>query len=169
MRGHHISQLLRLKVARHAHEQLVESEVATGVDDGAGAVVHNQELIGLNGLTVLFDEVGKHQAGMGFIAIELYGHGRQFVKGQCACTLGLNPRWHVDMYQASGPALNWRGDSRKVGLILFWCGWRWQFCGRRRLRCAGARGNAQRFRQSGAILGRWLYGKIERAALSAGR
>ena len=76
MRRDHIGQLLRRKVAGHAHEQLVEGQVATGVDDGTCAVVHDQELIGLNGLTVLFDEVGEHQAGMGFVAVKLYGHGR---------------------------------------------------------------------------------------------
>ena len=75
MRGHDIGQLLRRKVARHAHEQLIEGEVATWVNDGACAVVHDQKLIGLNRLPVLFNQVGKHQAGVVFVAVKLDRHG----------------------------------------------------------------------------------------------
>ena len=74
MRGNQIGELLRRKMPRHAHEQLVESQIAAGIDDGSRAVVHNQELIGLNGLAVLLDEVGEHQADVVFVAIELNGH-----------------------------------------------------------------------------------------------
>ena len=75
MRGNQIGELLRREMPRHAHEQLVESQVATGINDGARAVVHDQELVGLNRLTVLLDEVGEHQTDVVFVAIELNGHG----------------------------------------------------------------------------------------------
>ena len=59
---------------RHPHEQLVERQVATGVDDGTGVIVHDQELVGLNRLPILLDEVGKHEAGVMLVAIEFQGH-----------------------------------------------------------------------------------------------
>ena len=58
----------------HAHEQFIEREVATGVDDGARVVVNDQELVGLNRLPILLDEVGEHQAGVILVAIEFQGH-----------------------------------------------------------------------------------------------
>ena len=64
----------------HPNEQLVEREIAARVDDGAGVVVHDQELIGLHGLPILLDEVGEHQASMIFVAVEFQGHGHPAVQ-----------------------------------------------------------------------------------------
>ena len=60
----------------HPHKQLVEREVAAGVDDGAGVAIHDQKLIGLHGHTVLLDKVGEHQTGVILVAVEFQGHGR---------------------------------------------------------------------------------------------
>lgn len=63
------------EMLRHPHEQLVERQVATGVDDGTGVIVHDQELVGLHRLPILLDEVGEHDASMILVAIEFDGHG----------------------------------------------------------------------------------------------
>ena len=62
MRSDQVGQVLRREVVRKRQIQLVESDRPTRVDHGAHAVVNNQKLIGLYGLTVLIDEVGEHQA-----------------------------------------------------------------------------------------------------------
>ena len=62
---------------RHAKEQLVKGQVAARVDDGARAVVHNQELVGLHRLAVLFHQVGEHQADMLRITVKLNGRRHQ--------------------------------------------------------------------------------------------
>jgi hypothetical protein len=63
------------EVLATSQEQLVERQVAARVDDGAGAVVHDQELVGLHSLPILLDEVGEHQAGVVFVAEKFNGHG----------------------------------------------------------------------------------------------
>ena len=63
------------EVLRHPHEQLVERQVATGVDDGTGVIVHDQELVGLHCLSIFLNEVGEHEAGVVLVTIEFDGHG----------------------------------------------------------------------------------------------
>lgn len=70
-----VRQLLRREMARHAQKELVERQVAAGVDDGAGAVVDDEELVRLHGVAVAADQVGEHQAHMLRVAVELDGHG----------------------------------------------------------------------------------------------
>ena len=44
------------------------------IDDGARIVINDQKLIGLHGLPILFDEVGKHQASVIFVAVKFQSH-----------------------------------------------------------------------------------------------
>ena len=87
MRSHgfrnHIGKLLRWEVPRHAHEQLIESQIAARIDDGSSTVVDNQKLVALNGLTILFHQVREHQASVGFVAVEFNGHGTGAKSERC--------------------------------------------------------------------------------------
>ena len=58
----------------HAQIQLAVGEVATWINDGAGVVIHDEELVGLNCLTPLRAHVRKHQADMAAVAIQFVGH-----------------------------------------------------------------------------------------------
>ena len=82
MGSNDVGQLLRAEITRHAQKQLVERQVATGVNDGAGTVVDNQELVGLNSLFALLNQVGKHQAGVVGVAVKFNGHRGKAVKGE---------------------------------------------------------------------------------------
>ena len=75
MRCDDIRQLAGREVLGHPHEQFIEGEVASGIDDGARVVIDDQELVGLNRLPILLDEVGEHDASMILVAIEFDGHG----------------------------------------------------------------------------------------------
>ena len=74
MGSQQIRQLLRRKVLGHAQVQLVVGQVAARIDDGARAVVNDQELVCLHRLAVLFNKVGEHVAGMLGITVKLNGH-----------------------------------------------------------------------------------------------
>ncbi len=74
MRCDDIRQLAGREVLGHPHEQFIEGEVASGIDDCARVVIDDQELVGLNRLPILLDEVGKHEAGVMLVAIEFQGH-----------------------------------------------------------------------------------------------
>ncbi|MNT55334.1 hypothetical protein D3C72_1925630 [compost metagenome] len=80
VRSDHVRQLVGREMFGHSHEQLIECEVAARVDDGARVVVHNQKLVGLHRLAVLFNEVGEHQASVVLVAVKFNGHGRPAVQ-----------------------------------------------------------------------------------------
>ena len=65
---------MRREVPRHAHEQLVESQIATRINNGTRTVVDDQKLVALHGLAIFFHEVREHQASVGFVAVEFDGH-----------------------------------------------------------------------------------------------
>ena len=70
-----VRQFVGRKVLGHPHEQLIERQIAARVDDGPGVIVHDQELVGLYRLTILFDEIGEHETCMILVTIEFDGHG----------------------------------------------------------------------------------------------
>ncbi|MPM34448.1 hypothetical protein SDC9_81031 [bioreactor metagenome] len=73
VRGDQVRQAVGREVLGHAHEQLVERQITARIDDRAGVAVDNQELIGLHGGPIFFDEIGKHQAGMALVSVEFDG------------------------------------------------------------------------------------------------
>jgi len=80
VRGNDVTEFVGREVLRHSHEQLVECEISTRVNDRAGVVVNNQELVGLHRLPVFLDKVGEHQAGVIVVAVKFEGHGRPAVQ-----------------------------------------------------------------------------------------
>lgn len=86
MRGEHIVELLRRKVAVHRQEERVVCHLAAWVDERAVAVVDDEELVGLHRQSVVVvDEVGKHQADVLGRFIQGSDHGGQGAVGM--------PRW----------------------------------------------------------------------------
>ena len=74
VRGDQIGKLLRREIARHAHVEFIEGQVAARIDDGAFVVIDDQELVGLDRFSVLLDEIGKHEAYVIFVTIQLDRH-----------------------------------------------------------------------------------------------
>jgi len=74
VRDQQVAEFAGREVLRHAQEQLVEGQVASGVEDGARAIVDDQELIGLHRLPPFLDEVGEHEAGVIRITVEFNRH-----------------------------------------------------------------------------------------------
>lgn len=78
VRGDQVEELLRLEVARAGRQQFVEGQVAARVDDGAMVVVHDQELVGLDGISDLFHQVREHETDMVRVPIKFDGHAAPF-------------------------------------------------------------------------------------------
>ena len=74
VRSAQVGQLLRRKELRHRQQQLIERQVAARVDDGPGAMVHDQKLVRLDSLRVLVHQIGKHQANVMCVAVKFNRH-----------------------------------------------------------------------------------------------
>ena len=73
------------EMLRHAQVELVVREVAAGVDDGAGVVVDDQELVGLHRGIARPAEVGEHQAAVAVGAEQFDGHGVSTARAAFQC------------------------------------------------------------------------------------
>ncbi|MNT29953.1 hypothetical protein D3C72_1657200 [compost metagenome] len=108
VRGNQVRELVRRKIAHHAHVQLVEGQIATRIDDGSGAMVHDQELVGLYGLRVFLHQIGEHQTSVVFVPVQLHRCQRHhffhaFVTTRC--TVANAGRVRLDVNQVTAKRL----------------------------------------------------------------
>ena len=63
------------EVPGHGEVELAVGQVATRVDDGAGVIVDDEELVGLDRAAPFVAQIGKHQAHMALVTEEFVRHG----------------------------------------------------------------------------------------------
>ena len=87
VRGQNLAQVLHRKIAPNRQQQFVIRSIATRVDQRACVAMHDEELVGLHRLAILFAQMGHHQANMPILVVQLYSHVTAFLATAMAGSL----------------------------------------------------------------------------------